>query len=63
MVRKQRAFVLSPAYNLDRSIFATTDKQQDLNTVRSEIMSYALNDPVAWYTIVYAGASHHAYVS
>lgn len=43
--------------------FNATDKQGDLSMVRSEVMSHALNDPVARYTIIYLGATHHAFVS
>lgn len=39
------------------------DKAKDLSAIQSELMSYAMCDPVVWYAFIYAGASHRAYVS
>lgn len=43
--------------------FVDNDKQDIMTTIRCETMSHALNDPVARYTFIYTGASHHAFVS
>lgn len=42
--------------------FSTMYKQREVDLVRSDIMSHALNEPVARYSLIYAGASHRAYV-
>lgn len=42
--------------------FSTMCKQHEVDMIRSDIMSHALNDPVARYSLIYAGASHRAYV-
>lgn len=39
------------------------DKAQDPSAIQTELMSYAMCDPVVWYAFIYAGASHRAYVS
>lgn len=39
------------------------DKAKDISAMQTELMSYAMCDPVVWYAFIYAGASHRAYVS
>lgn len=42
--------------------FIAVDKAQHGRNITSEVMSYTLTHPVAYYTTIYAGASHYAYV-
>lgn len=43
------------------SVFRFSDDEKGLNTIKSEVVQSIMASPVAWHTIVFAGATHMAY--
>ena len=53
--------MLDHAITYQWSEFRFTDDQSGLNAIKAEVMESVITSPVAWHTVVFAGATHNAY--
>lgn len=44
------------------AFFSLSTALDSINATRNHILSHAINDPLSWYTVVFAAATHYAYV-
>ena len=42
-------------------MFRFSSDQAGLNSLKAEVMGCAMNEPVAWFTVIFAGATHNAF--
>ena len=53
--------MLDHALSYQWSVFRFSSDPEGLNALKAEVMGCAMNQPLAWFTVIFAGATHNAF--